>query len=116
MSIVLKLIAVFTITSFLLLDCTSSKHQASTLKDAFDGKFLIGVAVNTHQVDGKDILAKPIIKKHFDSLVVENGMKSEKKQTEQGVFTFDDADKFVSYGKANNKFIIGLYPGYPRFS
>jgi len=107
MSRILTMMAVIVIISALFIECTSSTQQDSTLKNAFEGKFLIGVALNTQQVDGTDTLAQPIIKNHFNSVVAENCMKSEKIQPQQGVFTFDDADKFVAYGEANNMFIIG---------
>ena len=88
--------------------CENPKQNDNfSLKDACEGRFLIGVALNTQQVGGTDSLAQSVIKKHFNSVVAENCMKSEKIQPEQGIFTFEDADKFVAYGEANNMFIIG---------
>lgn len=104
---VIKVLFVILAIMPFVISCTTKVQTISTLKEAFRGKFLIGVALNTQQVDGIDTLAQPIIKKHFNSIVAENCMKSEKIQPEQGNFTFDDADKFVQYGEANKMFIIG---------
>lgn len=87
--------------------CMASGGEEKTLKDAYRGKFLVGVAINTWQVDGSDSLAQPVIKKQFNSIVAENCMKSGPIHPQQGVYKFDDADKFVAFGEANKMFIIG---------
>ena len=50
--------------------------QSLSLKEAFGDKFLVGVALNTRQVAGKDSAATRLIKQHFNSIVAENCMKS----------------------------------------
>jgi endo-1,4-beta-xylanase len=77
------------------------------LKTVFDGKFLMGAALNASQIEGADTAAVTLLKQQFNSIVAENCMKSMNIQPQQGVFTFDLADKFVSLGEANNMFIIG---------
>jgi endo-1,4-beta-xylanase len=81
--------------------------ERKTLKDAYNGEFLIGVAVNTLQVDGVDSLAQSVIKQHFNAIVAENCMKSGMLQPKQGTFNFSDADKLVAFGEANNLFVTG---------
>lgn len=103
-----KIIAIISfIILVLTLGCLEEKPKNESLKDAFEGKFLIGVAINTDQDEGKDTLALPIIKQHFNSVVAENCMKSENIEPQQGVFTFEDADRFVAFGEAHKMFIIG---------
>ena len=61
-----------------LLSCTQKASEAEvTLKDYFGDKFLIGVAVNVDQSWERDTLGAAIVKKHFNSVVAENCMKSE---------------------------------------
>ncbi|MGQ1946001.1 endo-1,4-beta-xylanase [Geofilum sp. OHC36d9] len=88
--------------------CTQSpKNEPNSLKDALNGKFYIGAALNISQVAGKDSMALRLINKHFNSVVAENCMKMESLQPEEGIFTFDDADAFVKFGEEHNMKIIG---------
>jgi endo-1,4-beta-xylanase len=87
--------------------CQTQQKQPGTLKDALNDHFLMGVAVNAFQTNGADSMANVLIKKHFNSIVAENCMKSALIQPSEGKFTFDDADRFVEYGEKNNMFIIG---------
>lgn len=91
----------------LLNGCSTKNAQPETLKDAFEGLFYIGTALNTNQVAGNDLRADSLVKKQFNSIVAENCMKSMNIQPEKGVFTFDDADQFVAYGESNEMNIIG---------
>jgi endo-1,4-beta-xylanase len=81
--------------------------QAQGLKDAVGKYFLIGAAINVNQSNGQDALADKVIRQHFNSIVAENCMKSEEIQPREGEFNWDDADRFVSYGKKNKLSIIG---------
>ncbi|HOO83644.1 MAG TPA: endo-1,4-beta-xylanase [Prolixibacteraceae bacterium] len=87
--------------------CTTNQPKPETLKDALDGLFYVGAALNTFQVEGVDVKADSLVKKQFNSIVAENCMKSMNIQPQKGVFTFDDADKFVAYGEQNGMHIIG---------
>lgn len=100
--------------SFVLLamfSCNTAKEganqEALTLKDAFNNKFLIGTALNVDQVSGKDSLGAEVAKKQFSSIVAENCMKSMYLQPKEGEFFFDEADKFVEFGKQNNMHLVG---------
>lgn len=81
--------------------------EAQNLKDAFSNEFLIGTAMNVNQIRGNDSLSAEIIKKHFNSIVAEDCMKSMYVQPKEGEFYFGDADKFVEFGEQNNMFIVG---------
>jgi len=87
-------------------NCSTQKHQSS-LKEAYKNKFYIGTAMNVDQIHGSDKKSVNIIKKQFSSIVAENCMKSMYLQPKEGVFFFDDADKFVEFGEKNKMFIIG---------
>ena len=94
---------------FSLLTCTAKVENESeaTLKNALNGKFLIGTAMNANQIWEKDTLAVKVITQQFDAIVAENCMKSMYLQPKEGEFYFKDADKFVEFGENNNMFITG---------
>lgn len=92
----------------LFVACNNAQNaQPETLKDAFKGEFLIGTAMNYRQYTGQDTKSVAMIKKHFNSIVAENCMKSESLQPREGEFFFDNADKFVEFGIQNDMFIVG---------
>ena len=78
-----------------------------SLKKAIGDKFLIGVAVNTAQASGHDAKSVQLIKRHFNSIVAENCMKSAVIHPEENRYNFSQADEFVKFGEENEKFIIG---------
>lgn len=77
------------------------------MKDHFKNDFLIGAAIPTFQIKGNDPKADSIVSLHYNSIVAENCMKSEKINPEEGVYFWDDADAFVDFGQKNNMAIIG---------
>lgn len=78
-----------------------------SVKNAFEGKFLIGTALNEAQITGRDTVGVETIVKHFNSIVAENCMKSEEIHPQEDVYNFELADRFVEFGEANDMFIIG---------
>lgn len=86
---------------------STATEQTPSLKDAYQNKFVIGTALNKGHNYGTDTLGINLIKQHFNSIVAENCMKSMHIQPSEGVFFFDEADKFVEFGEANNMNIIG---------
>jgi endo-1,4-beta-xylanase len=107
----MRIITLIFITVFLaalVMSCSRINHDSGkSLSKAYHNKFLVGTALNTPQINGDDTAATAIIKKHFNSIVAENCMKSEVIQPEQGKFDFTLSDKFVDFGVKNNMFIIG---------
>lgn len=79
----------------------------TSMKDAFANKFYVGVAMNTPQITGHDSLALQLIRKHFNSIVAENCMKSEVIQPVEGEFDFTLADRMIKFGEENKMHIIG---------
>ncbi len=91
-----------------LLSCTQKAPETEvTLKDYFGDKFLIGVAVNVDQSWERDTLGAAIVKKHFNSVVAENCMKSEEIHPTPFTWNWDDADQFVKFGEENGMTVIG---------
>lgn len=90
-----------------LVGCVSQCKAENDLKTALNDDFLIGVAVSDYQSSGNDSLASALVEKHFNSVVAENCMKSVFVQPQQGVFDFEAADRFVSFGEKYNQFIVG---------
>lgn len=97
--------------SMLVVSCGNGKQATITeepaLKDVFGDKFLIGVAVNVRQSSEVDTASVKIIKKHFNSIVAEDCMKSANIHPEEDRYNFEQADQFVKFGQENNMAIIG---------
>ena len=92
---------------FLLIVFCSGFQQAAaqasgSLKDAFKNDFLIGTAINTRQIEGKDTAADRVIKQQFDAVTPENIMKAEITEPAWNDFNFGPADKLVAYAKKNH--------------
>ncbi|MDE5726911.1 MAG: endo-1,4-beta-xylanase [Duncaniella sp.] len=84
-----------------------SEQAAVSLKDHFKDDFLIGAAIPTSQLNGSDAKSDSLVALHFNCIVAENCMKSEKINPAEGVYFWDDADAFVEYGIRNKQTIIG---------
>lgn len=95
------------IVSILLLSACSSPVETPGLKDAFEGRFLIGAALNESEITGADSAGVEVLKKHFNSIVAENCMKSEEIHPEEDVYDFTLSDRFVEFGESNGMFIVG---------
>lgn len=103
-----KTLAIFALLP--LLACTPQKAEEAsepTLKDVFKDKFLIGAAVNTDIINGTDAKGDSVVSLHFNSIVAENCMKSAEINPEEGVYNWEDADKFVEYGTNHGMAVIG---------
>ena len=87
--------------------CSSKSGEPKGVKDAFEGKFYIGAALNEAEIRGIDTTGVDLIKTHFNSIVAENCMKNEEIHPAEDVWNFELADKFVEFGEANDMFIIG---------
>lgn len=97
--------------SMLVVSCGNGKQATITeepaLKDVFGDKFLVGIAVNVRQSSEVDTASVKIIKKHFNSIVAEDCMKSANIHPEEDRYNFEQADQFVKFGQENNMAIIG---------
>lgn len=91
----------------MLSGCNTSDEVSSSLKDAFQGKFLIGAAMNVDQIEGQDTAGVRVVKHHFNSITAEDCMKSMYLQPEEGEFFFEEADRFIEFGEKNGMHIVG---------
>ena len=101
----MKRLLTFAAAALVAASCAPKAPQG--VKDAFEGKFYIGTALNEAEIRGWDTTGVDIVKKHFNSIVAENCMKSMEIHPEEDVWNFELADKFVEFGEANDMFIIG---------
>lgn len=101
----MKRLLTFAAAALVAASCAPKEPQG--VKDAFEGKFHIGTALNEAEIRGWDTTGVEIVKKHFNSIVAENCMKSMEIHPEEDVWNFELADKFVEFGEANDMFIIG---------
>jgi GH35 family endo-1,4-beta-xylanase len=101
----MKRLLTFAAAALVAASCAPKQPQG--VKDAFEGKFYIGAALNESEIRGWDTTGVDIVKKHFNSIVAENCMKSMEIHPEEDVWNFEIADKFVEFGEANDMFIIG---------
>jgi endo-1,4-beta-xylanase len=85
----------------------ASCFAAPTLKEAYQGRFVIGAAITREQVLGKRPELDALLREHFNSITPENLLKWSNLQPRPGVFTFEAADAYVSYGERLGMNIIG---------
>lgn len=78
-----------------------------SLKEAFEGDFYIGAALNNRQISGKDEQAVALVEKHFNSISPENLLKWERVHPRQEEYNFAPADQYIALGEENDMFIIG---------
>ena len=99
----------FIIATMLLAVATINAQKSTTqpLRKVFADKFLIGAALNAHQVRSNDKVLHDLIRREFSSVVAENCMKSGSLQPREGVFRFDDADRLVALAEKNKQVVIG---------
>src|SRR5688572_15007430 len=86
---------------------TASTDETPALKDAYEGAFLIGAAMNLAQINGEDQQGLTLIKTHFNSITPENHTKWENIHPNPDAYTFEAADKFVEFGEQHAMFMVG---------
>lgn len=81
--------------------------EVPPLKDAFKGKFLIGVALDVRGGQGPASTNVGIATTHFNAFTPENSMKPMSTQPSEGRFTFAAADRLVELAEKNGATPIG---------
>jgi endo-1,4-beta-xylanase len=84
-----------------------SQQAAPTLKEAYQGCFLVGAALNPAQFTDQAPAEDAIIKAQFNSISPENVLKWVIVHPRPGFYNFTLSDKYVNFGKKNHMFIIG---------
>ena len=106
----IKQVILSVFTAALLVACGSERQDSATggsLREAFGDKFLVGVALNNRQVSEEDTAVIELVKRHFNSIVAENCMKSQVIHPEEGRYDFLAADSLVDFGEKNDMAVIG---------
>jgi len=78
-----------------------------TLGSVYAKDFLIGVALNTSMVNGKDPRAAEIAARQFTSLTAENDMKWQSVHPAPDRYDFGPADAYVEFGQKHRMAVIG---------
>jgi endo-1,4-beta-xylanase len=81
--------------------------QARTLRESFQGAFLVGAALNATQFSEVDTVGARIVKTQFNSITPENVLKWVSLHPRPGTYDFAAADRFVAFGERNRMFIVG---------
>ncbi|HEY0333121.1 MAG TPA: endo-1,4-beta-xylanase [Stenotrophomonas sp.] len=79
----------------------------TTLKEAYRDDFLVGAAINSSVVEGKDAAAQALVIRQFDTVTAENELKPENLLTRPGVYDFTRGDAYVAFGKKHDLFVVG---------
>lgn len=86
---------------------TAAFAQQPDLKDAFQGLFRVGAALNQRQFEEKDPRAAGIIAAQFNTISPENVMKWEVIHPRVNGYNFGPADAYVAFGQKYKMFIVG---------
>jgi endo-1,4-beta-xylanase len=81
--------------------------ETPALKDVFKDDFLIGAAVNPWHYQSSGRSESDIIRKHFNSITPENGLKWMSVHPSPDRYTFDEADRFVEFALKHGMAPIG---------
>ena len=83
------------------------ENNSVGLKDAYKEDFLIGVALNTSQIEEQDSVQSKLISTEFNSVTPENIMKSLLIHPNKDTYNFDLPDKLVALAEKNDMHIQG---------
>jgi endo-1,4-beta-xylanase len=97
----------FKVACALICLSTLAKAQEPTLKQAYDGCFLVGAALNEDQFTARDPKETAIIKAQFNTISPENVLKWGSVHPQPHTFNFAAADQYVDFGQQNHMFVIG---------
>lgn len=78
-----------------------------TLKSAYADAFMMGCAINSQIVSGRDSRSTEIILQQFNAVSPENDMKAEVIHPRPDTWNFEPADRFVKFANDNNLWSLG---------
>ena len=96
-----------TFVAALALGPVLAARQTVALKDLVPRGWLIGVAINQRQSDGRDTVAVDLITRQFNSVTPENLLKFQSIHPQPDTFTFDAPDRYVAFGVDRGMTVIG---------
>ena len=80
---------------------------SASLKGAYKGAFLMGVALNPRQFADSDPQTTDLIRREFDCATAENDMKWESLEPKADEFHFESADRFIDFCHSHDLVVIG---------
>ncbi len=102
-----KMLPVLTASAVAVVSQSAAWAQpAATIRKAFASDFLVGVALNTSQVDGRNGKAGEIAAKQFSSVTPENDMKWESLHPQPDVYQFQAADACAEFAAKHDMKLI----------
>lgn len=85
----------------------AAQSSSQSLRSAYKNDFLIGVALNTSQVNGQNPKAGEIAARQFSSLTPENEMKWQSVHPQPGGYRFEGADAYAAFSSKHKMALIG---------
>jgi endo-1,4-beta-xylanase len=95
------------LATLVALGFAATAQAPASLKDAYQGDFYIGVAINAAQITGQDARGDDLIASQFDSISPENCLKWENVHPQPGKYDFTIPDQYVAFGEKHHMFIVG---------
>ncbi len=93
--------------AFALLNAAANGQTAPALKDAYQGIFRIGAALNPAQFEERDARGNPIIAQQFNTISPENALKWQSVHPNPERYDFAAADRYAAFGEKHKMFIVG---------
>ena len=81
--------------------------ESPALKEAFADDFVIGAALGTAQVMGREPQALELVARHCNSITPENLLKWAEVHPAPDRYNFEPADRYVAWGEENEMFLVG---------
>lgn len=78
-----------------------AQQNLPSLKEVFKNDFLIGTALNSRQIEERDLGSARLIPQQFNAVTAENVMKAAEIHPEWNVYRFELADKMIAYAARN---------------
>ena len=95
------------LVGFMAIGLAMPAQTPTSLKDAYQGCFLVGAALNASQFTGATPRNFALITTQFNSISPENVLKWEVVHPKPETYDFSLADKYVEFGQTNHMFVIG---------
>jgi endo-1,4-beta-xylanase len=95
------------VTATLLAAALAQGQTVPALKDAYQGFFRIGAALNPAQFEERDPRGNPIIAAQFNTISPENALKWQSVHPSPDTYNFGPSDRYVAFGEKYKMFIVG---------
>jgi endo-1,4-beta-xylanase len=102
-----RLLSLFALGTSLFASSAAAADDLPALKGLFAGKFLIGGAINAEVAMNPNHPLRPLVEKHFNSLVSTNLMKWGPYNPTPGKYNDAEAEAFFAYGDSLDNYMVG---------